>query len=266
MSTLPEWVRKLSPAIPLKLMKISPGYDELAPTLRGLENNFGSLGTSIYKARNEIRVIPTAQGKIVVKRFGKIFLINRFAYAWIRSSKAKRSYLNAHTLIERGIATPYPISYIEHFKGGLIRDSMYIYAYYEGEDNMRRVLKEKDYPDRENLLCSFARYAYSLLQKEVFHKDFSPGNILFEKKDSGYLFTLIDINRMQFGPVTPEKSHQVFRRLFADEATLRILAEAFASASQEDAASVTETMIGYSRRFIARKTRKKKIKKWLHLS
>lgn len=263
---MPLWIQKLNPVTPLKRVVMSPDFRRAEPLVRELEERFGSLGEIIYQARNTIRIIPGPAGKIVVKRFGKIFLANRIVYAWIRPSKARRSFVNARELLRRGAQTPAPIAYTEQFRGGALQDSMYVYAYYAGDDNMRRVLKEKDYPDREALLCGFARYACSLLDKGIFHKDFSPGNILFEKIDAGYRFTLIDINRVQFGPVAPEKRIQVFRRLFADEDTLGVLATEYARFTGEDPAAVTRVMTGYSRRFIEKKTRKKKIKKMLGLA
>jgi len=265
MSRLPLWIQKLNPFTPLKRVVVSPDFPQAAPLVRELEEHFATLGEVIYKARNVIRIMPGPGGRIVVKRFGKIFLANRLVYAWIRPSKARRSYLNGRELLRRGVATPAPIAYTEQFRGGALRDSMYVYAYYAGDDNMRRVLKEKDYPDREALLRSFARYACSLLDKGIFHKDFSPGNILFGKQDADYRFTLIDINRIAFGPVAPQKRIQVFRRLFADEDTLRVLAAEYARVTGEDPLRVTAVMTGYSRRFIEKKTRKKKIKKMLGL-
>lgn len=246
-------------------MELSGDYQSLAPVIRTLEGQFDAVGERIYKARNEIRIVNTTQGRIVAKRFGKIYLANRFIYTWFRQSKAKRSYLNGRALLRLGVDTPPPVGYTEQFSGGILHDSMYLYVFYAGEDNMRRVLKEPDYPDRENLLDCFARYAYTLVEKGVFHKDFSPGNILFEKAGAGYRFTLVDINRIRFGPVSREKRQEVFRRLFSDEATLAILARSFARASGEPEAEMTERMIGYSRRFIRKKTRKKRIKKWLGL-
>lgn len=265
MSHLPAWIQKLNPVTPLKLVVVAPEYPELKPLIQGLEHHFDTEGAVIYKARNEIRIIPGPEGEVVVKKFGKIYLANRFVYAWLRQSKARRSYLNGRELLRRDVATPTPIAYTEQFKGGMLHDSMYVYAYYAGEDNMRRVLKEPGYPDRDALLRSFARYACSLVEKGVFHKDFSPGNILFEKDASGYRFTLIDINRIEFGQVSAEKRTQVFRRLFTDEDTLSILADEYARITGGDRKTITDTMIGYNRRFIEKKTRKKKIKKKLGL-
>lgn len=266
MSHLPLWIRKLNPFTPTRVSEVAPDRDDIIHLLAALEANFSSAGETIYKARNEIKILDTEAGKIVVKRFGKIYLMNRFAYAWLRASKARRSYRNGLELRKRGIGTPEPLAYTEQYKGALLGPSMYLYGYYAGEDNMRRVLKEKDYPDREALLRSFARYACLLLDRGVFHKDFSPGNILFERKDGEYQFMLIDINRIVFGPILPEKRRRIFRRLFADEETLGILAREYARLSSEDADEVTAEMVSFSRRFIARKTRKKKLKKWLGLS
>lgn len=41
-----------------------------------------------------------------------------------------------------------------------------------------------------------------LHEAEVYHADFSPGNVLYDRTEEGVRFSLIDINRMYFGPVS----------------------------------------------------------------
>ena len=44
-------------------------------------------------------------------------------------------------------------------------------------------------------------YTAVMHEREVLHLDYSPGNILWDKDDEGYHFTVVDINRMRFGKV-----------------------------------------------------------------
>lgn len=51
----------------------------------------------------------------------------------------------------------------------------------------------------------------SLHRKGIFVKDFSQGNTLFRKSGEIYEFTLVDINRMEFGVTNPRTLLQNFQ-------------------------------------------------------
>ena len=44
------------------------------------------------------------------------------------------------------------------------------------------------------------------------HRDYSPGNILFDKIDGEYHFMLVDINRMSFGKISIDMGCANFAR------------------------------------------------------
>jgi hypothetical protein len=256
-------MNKFTLATPLKIWKINPEFKSLESLIIQLPGLFLSTGKTIYKGRNELKVLTTGYGKIVVKSFGKIYLANRFIYAWMRPSKAKRSFENAVLLKKKKINTPTPVAYIECFQKGLIGKNMYVYLYDHFTDNMRKVLTDKNYPDRKKLLHDFAGFTFSLYQKGVYHKDYSPGNILFKKGETDYHFSLVDINRIKFGMLTAEKKYMLFRRLLADEDTLQIIAKAYAHFCQEDERSVYKKILFYSQKFSRKRSRKKALKKYL---
>jgi hypothetical protein len=231
-----------------------------------LPGRLPQLGETVYQARNEIKVVATAEGKVVIKAFGKIYLFNRFAYAWLRPSKARRSFEYALELEKRGVDTPAPIGYLECYRAGLLRENMYVYRFSPLTHDLREMLRDQDYPDRDGLLRALAGYAGSLLRRGVYHRDFSPGNVLFAKQEQGYQFTLIDINRIRFGPVPVEKRYRIFRRLMTDEHALMVLADAFAAYWSDDPAYAREQVLSYSREFARKRARKKKIKKLLRFS
>lgn len=259
-------MNKFTLTTPLKIWKINPEFKSLKSLIIQLPDLLLSTGETIYKDRNELKILTTGYGKVIIKSFGKIYLANRFIYAWIRPSKAKRSFENALLLQKKEINTPTPIAYIECFKKGLIGKNMYVYMYEHSTDNMRKVLADKNYPGREKLLHDFTGFTFSLYQKGVYHKDYSPGNILFKKKETEYHFSLVDINRVKFGPLAAEKKYMIFRRLLAGKDTLQVIAKAYAGFCQEDEKLVYEKILFYSQKFSRKRSRKKAVKKYLKKS
>ncbi len=63
---------------------------------------------------------------------------------------------------------------------------------------------------------------------QMMHKDFTPGNILWDKNDEGYLFTVVDINRMYFGNVSVHKGLNNMKRFWGPKLFTEILAEDYA--------------------------------------
>jgi hypothetical protein len=261
-----QWLRKCSVTAPFKIVKINPAYASMRWLLDQLPEGLSQMGETVYRARNEIKVLTVPEGKIVIKAFGKIYLFNRFAYAWLRPSKAKRSFEYALELEKRGVDTPPPIGYLECYRGGLLRENMYVYNYCPRTHDLREMLRDKDYPDRDQLLQALARYACSLIRRGVYHRDFSPGNVLFTRDEGGYHFTLIDINRIHFGPVSSEKKYRIFRRLMTDEHALTVLADAYAACLSDDPSYVRDQVLSHAGEFARKRARKKKFKKLLRFS
>lgn len=259
------WLQKIIPGASLKLFKVNPEFQSLELLVRQLPDKFQSFEQIIYKARNELKLIETEQGKLVIKYFDKIYLANRFIYAWFRPSKAERSFNNALRLLEKGVNTPLPVGYVENFSNGILQESMFVYEYCANPLNMRGVFGEEHYPDRENLLREFTRFTYFLNQSEVFHRDYSPGNILFEQRDGHYHFTLVDINRLSFGAVDERKKYRVFRRLKTDLDALRIIGREYARLYDDDEQEVIDKLISHHEQFIQKKARKKRLKRLVRL-
>lgn len=75
--------------------QINPKYNHLKEEILALPQRFENEGEVIYAWRNLIKVLTIKGLKINVKSFKVPHIINRFAYRYIRKSKAERSYLNA---------------------------------------------------------------------------------------------------------------------------------------------------------------------------
>ncbi len=151
----------------------------------------------IAKKRNTIKIVKYNEQKVVVKSFKVPNLINRFVYRFIRDSKAKRSFLNAQKLIELNVNTPKPIGYIEFFTP-LLCNSFYVCEYFDYDFEIRAVLRDVTFEDRDLILKAFVKFSYDLHQKGVYHIDYSPGNVLIKKVDGEYKISIVDVNRMKF--------------------------------------------------------------------
>ncbi|MBU1668287.1 lipopolysaccharide kinase InaA family protein [bacterium] len=225
--------------------KINPKYKEkFTPFLKNIKEHFSNNDQSIHKARNELKIIQHNEINTVVKAFKVPNIINQFAYAYLRGSKAKKSYENGMKLIELGVETPEPIGYIEFYEKGLLKESFFISLHQPYDFLIREPLYEVDFEDRENIIEQFATFTYGLHQKNIFHKDYSAGNTLVIPQNNGqYNFSIVDINRMQFRPIDLDLAMQNFNKLWANESTLTIIAKAYAKLAQVDETKAIKLII-----------------------
>lgn len=208
-------------------------YQFLKSSFESIREIFIDDDHSIHKARNELKIIELAGVKTVVKSFKIPHLINRIVYTFFRRSKAYKSYHNALRLQELAISTPQPIALIEFFSSGLLADSYFISEWFDYDFTIRTPLLEP-LEDREAIFTTFAAYTYDLHQKGVWHLDYSPGNILIKRTDSGYQFSIVDINRMTFKTITPIEGCENFNKLWAFDDELEIMAREYARLSGLD--------------------------------
>ena len=64
--------------------------------------------------------------------------------------------------------------------------------------------------------------------KNVMHKDFTPGNILWKYDENGYHFSIVDINRMYFGKVSPKQGLLNLKKLWGPKQFMEILVREYA--------------------------------------
>ena len=214
--------------------EINSKYKKIESFLLNIKTYFKNNSQTIHKARNELKVIDYEGINTVVKAFKIPHKLNQFVYAYFRDSKAKKSYQNAMKLISLNIHTPMPIGFIEFYKMGLFKESFFITEKLDYEFTIREPLRNKDLNNRENILKQFVAFTYNLHQKNVFHKDYSAGNILVMETKNDYNFSVVDINRMEFKHMSLEERLDNFAKLWLDEDSLMIIAKEYAKLSNTD--------------------------------
>ena len=212
---------------------LNPDYSKLKPLVENIETYFQQSSRVLHQKRNEIRVISYNDEKFVVKKFRVPNPLNQFVYRFIRPSKAQRSY--EYSLEVGKELCPEAIAFIEEHQGLRLLKSYYISRYFDFDYEIRAVLSDKSFADRKTILQSFAEFTYQLHEKNILHRDYSPGNILIKRRQDSltaqagqYQFKIVDVNRMQFKVLSIKDRLENFVRLSEDDDTLNLVIKRYA--------------------------------------
>lgn len=213
----------------------------------------------IYRGRNIVAVTDGAE-PMCLKSFGTPGMIKGFIYGRFRKPKALRAFDNGMRLHALGFDTPEPVAAVCELRGGRLRRSYYACRYLEGWNDLRGA---ENRPDFSTLACALAAYMNRLHAAGVFMKDFTQGNILFMPDGKGsYRFSLIDINRMEFGVSDHRKLMANFGAVLDTAEGLAVLAREYA-ALQSDPESIENEIKEIYRRRQVRLWRKRHIKEFI---
>ncbi len=212
--------------------------------LLNIKEYFSSATQSIHKARNELKIIPHADTDTVVKSFKVPHLLNQFIYSFFRDSKAKRSYLYSLKIAN---FTPAPIGYIEFYSNFFLKNSYYVSEMFNYDFTMKEPLSNKNFKNRNEIFKAFARFTLELHQANIFHNDYSPGNILVKEEKDGFSFKIVDINRMKFLELNQSLRAKNFAKLWAEDDVLIIIAEEY-SKYYKCSSSFTKEVLQYSKK------------------
>ena len=116
-------------------------------------------------------------------------------------SMAERSFATATALLARGLPTPEPfgVALVGH-------ESWFVARRIEGAEQIRTWFLNRDDPARphpalkfsfESVVVELGRLARSMHDAGVFFRDFSDGNILVSRHESGIRLWLVDLSRAQ---------------------------------------------------------------------
>lgn len=213
---------------------LNPKYEFLREYLSNLEEHFNKEGKEIFRERNVLRVLRVDGLTLCVKRYAPPSLTGSLFQRIYKDSKGKKAYFNPLHLRERGIDSPEPIAFVKYNRGW-VRSTTYfvcLYSQYRYSMNDACTLEAEE---QLQLIQSFARFAARIHKNGFLHRDFTSGNILFDKVDGKYKFTLIDTNSIKAGrPLSIEKSCANLARLIGDDDFVAALAKAYAEVRGAD--------------------------------
>lgn len=238
-------------------MKFKSIHDKYIVFLKNIQNYFNNSTNSIHKARNEIKIVDFNGEELVIKSFKIPNIINKIVYTFFRESKAKKSYDNSVKIID---FVPKPIGYIEFKKFGLINDSYFVSENFKYDFTIREPLLDEKFADKEAIFKSFAKFSYELHENNIFHLDYSPGNILIKQENGNYIFKIVDINRMGFRTLNLDDRLKNFSKLWAKDEDLKTIVNEYAKLINSEAESCVTIALKYSKAHKDRKNTKKRLR------
>jgi serine/threonine protein kinase len=236
--------------------KLNVSYQKFESFLINIREYFKEDTNTIHKARNELKIIEYDNVNTVVKSFKIPNIINKTAYTYFRDSKAKKSYKNS---IKIGDFTPTPIGYIEFHANGLLNESYFVSEEFKYDFTIREPLLDSTFKDKENIFKAFAKFTLKLHNNNIFHKDYSPGNILIKVLNGNYIFKIVDINRMKFFNLAQEDRAKNFAKLWASDLILTVMAGEYQKHYKCDENFITQVLY-YSNKNKKMKNLKKRLK------
>lgn len=216
------------------MIVINPKYESLRNWIESIPSDFSSTGEVIYSARNVIRKVSHDGQAYCIKRYHIPHGLNRIIYGFFRKPKAIRAYEYAERLKQLGVATPEPVAVLLCDKANNDKTARQLIGYSYLVTPMSSLtrnfyeFRDGKTESKEELIRAFARFTAKLHKAGVVHKDYSPGNILFDKVNGEWQFEIVDINRMRFGKVGMRRGCRNFCRLWGKRDFFEILSDEYA--------------------------------------
>jgi len=240
---------------------LNSGCESYRDFLENIKSSFEENRSTIHKARNELKEIHYAGVNTIVKSFKVPHLLNKIIYTYFRDSKAKRSYEYS---LRISSFVPKAIGYVEFYKNGLLDTSYFISEKFEYTYTIREALKKKlnkTDAQYDAIYKAFAKFTFDLHENNIFHDDYSPGNILIKETQQGLEFKIVDINRMSFNVLTESKRAQNFEKLWALDDILKVMADEYTKFySSSDAKIFKKSVLYFSNKNKKIKNFKKRLK------
>lgn len=213
---------------------LNPKYEFLHDYMLQLEEHFEKEGQEIHNGRNVIRTLETHGLTLCVKRYAPPPLHHRLQQMLYKSSKGKLAYLSPLLLRERGFESPESVAYVCYRRGLLSTTTYFVCLLSNYRYSMETLLKDSPETQKE-VVCHFARFAAHLHEGGFLHRDFSSSNILYDKINDRYHFSLIDTNSMKCGSaVSVEAGCRSLAQLTGNDAFFAHLAQCYARERKAD--------------------------------
>ena len=230
------------------------------PLIDNIDHYFSDSRVVLQDDRNMIKVVNYNNEPLVIKSYKKPSIFTGFIYKFLQKSKAYRAYEYGSKISE---FTPEVVARIEYFQP-FLKKSYLICNQFDFEFNLQKPLFY-NHIDKNEIFRQFANFVYKLHEKQVFHKDLSPGNILVKKTAEKYEFKIVDINRMVFKKLSIKQRAKNFDKLWAHDTDLDFILREYAKVANFDKDKFSNLGLYYNQRNKNRKTFKRKVKQALGL-
>lgn len=238
---------------------MAPAYASLRPEIETLEKAFEQ-GRILQEGRNSVRVCLVGGQEVNVKCYKQPAFWQRIVYRLLRKPKGLRSFLYPTRLKWAKINSPQPIAYREDRQGGLITTSWLVTEQCLYRRNFREMGAAELTDEVKDILRAFVRFTARMHGAGFLHLDYSPGNILFDREEGKWAFSVVDTNRMRFGSVSVRRGCENFARLWGQPDMFRFIAEEYAAVRHAN----SERCIGWTmearKRFWTRFNRRHQVK------
>lgn len=155
---------------------------------------FDTSGRLIHDGRNKLRVFAARGCDIAVKKFKRLGFF-RFITRMFSPTKGYKAFRNGLKLLELGIETPTPIACIESRNRIGKPIEVFYLCRYETLTPLAEIINQPE------VLKRFAEFVAHLHTLGILHRDLNNTNVTVRPEQPDR-FVLIDINRMNFGPLS----------------------------------------------------------------
>ena len=108
---------------------------------------------------------------------------------------------------------------------------------------------------------ALAAFTAKMHDAQILHRDYSPGNILWQQDDNGhYQFAIVDINRMYLGPVSMVLGCSNFARLWGPKEFIILTVREYAKRRGFDPDESVSIALKARRRFWTHFKKRHKVK------
>lgn len=178
-------------------IEVNPAYIELEKKLVKVPRDEVDYEQVYENGRNFVGRISVEGKSFVVKKYVEVPLVKKLLYSTILKSKAQQAYEKAGYLLRQGVETAPPVAYIVVHRMGFYHTSYFVSEYlpYIPFQRMWKLIKV---PREHHLLSNgYKEFRCRLQEKGISITDSNPDNTLVYKRDDGYHFAQIDINRIK---------------------------------------------------------------------
>jgi len=143
----------------------------------------------------ELPISETRTRTVVIKEFQTLG-VDKLKTA-VQPSKAKKAWRGASALYLKGFNTSCPVAFLEKRRGRFVEQSFFISEMIEDVEEIRFLFPRLEPDKLKEMLSGLAAHLARIQSEGLLHRDLSDGNILVKHNSEGYVFYLIDTNRIR---------------------------------------------------------------------